>query len=338
MGRVPDSAENRQWVLITDYAAAREEFGIALPDPNAAFEEFEQYVLQLFDPKSTGLTEGSLISGMDPYFEHRRPAQHLGFDGRNVDQTVTIGNESRIMEIAKGLFNPNATARAIADCAECEKPSSTNYAGASYYAWGKDFDVDLEKRLEPPAFDRQGRGGRILVQDNYVYRTLSHDDMESLIDVAQGDGASLAESEDFTLLNRALSRLKVYSAVLSDQTQRARDFVEGPKLSKAEMEKGGLLRPYSAFASGVGADGGSPYAILVLVHRDDATAMENANLLKQRIEQGLSMATRQPWADSIGRPDVKVEGRMLSATFSKELARQMWSGWAFQKDPLIAHE
>jgi hypothetical protein len=64
-----------------------------------------------------------------------------------------------------------------------------------------------------------GRGGRIAVQDQYVFRTLGTDDMKGLIDAGLGRRSSLRDAEEFRLPARALSELNCHDIYLSDKTQ-----------------------------------------------------------------------------------------------------------------------
>ena len=58
----------------------------------------------------------------------------------------------------------------------------------------------MDRIFAPPAFDRLGRGGRIMVQREYVYRTLMTESMEGLIDARLGERPTLRDVEEFRLL------------------------------------------------------------------------------------------------------------------------------------------
>lgn len=343
LAKIPDTPETREWVLINDYALVREEFGIPLPDQTADRDRMVEYIIELV--AETGLARGPFISGMGEIPSiHLDMAQYRAFDARNVDQTVEAGLRPGRLEVVQGRFDPDATGRALGTCDGCEPPQTVNYGGATYYSWGGDFKGNLSTRFAPPVFDRLGRGGRILVQDDYVYRALSHGGMEELIEVSLGDDDSLAELEDFKLLAEALSHLGAYTALLSDQTQRAEDFLpdafsgEIRQQRISEIEKGGLLLRYSAFAIGAGADEDGRYGVLILIHDNADEARENARILENRINEGNSIITGEPWTEMIGRLDVNIDGRVLSATFSGEQARKIWLAWIVHGDTLIAHE
>ena len=91
--------------------------------------------------------------------------------------------------------------------------------GIKFYSWGEDLAVDIKKIYAPPAFDRLGRGGRIAVLDEYVFRTLETRGMKRLIDVSLGRRDSLADVDEFRLLATGLDELNAYSGLLTDMTQ-----------------------------------------------------------------------------------------------------------------------
>ena len=115
------------------------------------------------------------------------------------------------LDVIRGRFDPQATDKALESCSECETPSREEYGGVSYYSWGEDYADNLQLRFAPPAFDEIGRGGRIAVLDEYVFRTLGASDMEALIDASLNEGASLADVEEFRLLAGGMSRLGAYT-------------------------------------------------------------------------------------------------------------------------------
>ena len=108
-------------------------------------------------------------------------------------------------------------------------------------------------------------------------------------------------------------------------------------MKQSLAESGPRLRPYEAYATGAGKNENGGYMALVLVHADDASAEENAGLLRRRIEEG-SSAYGVPWSDSIDVDtlEIKAEGRLLLAKL-KGFARY-WSDWWAQRDILILYE
>lgn len=112
----------------------------------------------------------------------------------------------------RGRFDPEATDSALESCSECPRPDRKEHGGIPFYAWGEDYKPDLTRSLNPPAFDQLGRGGRIAVQDCYVFRALGTGDMELLTDAHRDDTTSLADVEEFLLLASGMSELGDYTA------------------------------------------------------------------------------------------------------------------------------
>ena len=297
---IPDNAQTRGWVQVNDYQRFRETFDIQIPGPEAGEEALMDYLLRPIDMPQFF---GPFISGYGQFapqaLERRR---YLGFDLRDVHRSAEAGVPPNVLEVVQGDFDPNKTALALAACAECEAPEETERRGTKFYSWGEDLVVDVQKILAPPAFDRLGRGGRIAVLDEYVFRTLETGGMEALIDARRGDRSSLAGVDDFRALAAGLDEQNAYSGLLTDMTQSfdetLRDILDGADITfsreeqarqRATLEEEPLLRPYEAFATGAGRDNRGQYMVVVLVHSSDRAAQQNVELLRRRIEESQSL-------------------------------------------------
>ena len=294
-------------VLINDYVRIRDAFNIPLPGPNAGQEELEQYLLDISERTNYGLAPSPFISGYSQHsflqFEHRR---HLAFDIREVDQTVEVGQPPSVFEVVGGRFNPNATDRALKDCSECSVPDLQEHGDVNFYSWGEDPQLDISKQFSPPAFDQMGRGGRIAVLDDYVFRTVETPGMNALIDASRGNLPSLADAEEFRLLAQGMTTLEAYSILLSDMIQDvgkdsdawfSGNETQEDRLRLAELRKDfPILRTYQAFGTGLGRDEIGPYMAVVLVHADERTATKNADLLRARFLEAPPFAVLGPGA------------------------------------------
>ena len=271
--------------------------------------------------------------------------QYLAFDARNVDQSVEAGITPAIFEVAWGHFDAAATAQALASCSECPAPHIESYNDVPFYSWGEDWQGDFRNLNGPPAFDALGRGGRIAVSSEYIYRTVETPGMKALIDSRAGDGQSLADVEEFRLLGQAMSGLGAYAAFFSNQTHKVSavpddastiatvpDFQE--KLIN-EIGNSSLLLPYLAFSTGVGRDDTGRYLALALVHSDAESAEENGRRLKRRIAENPEL---QAWMDGLKESTFHVEGRVLSAMLRGDSPASGWRSLVFMITPLIPHE
>ena len=361
LGTIPDSPELRRWVHINDYALVRQMFDIPLPGPGDDEDELEEYYKwfpppgfegEADDPPVPGFGAASFFGPFNQYkYSTAENLQHLAFDVRSMDQSIVAGLPPVILDVVRGRFDPQATDKALESCSECEPHSREEYGGVSYYSWGEDYaNPNLQLRFAPPAFDWLGRGGRIAVLDEYVFRTLGTPDMEALIDAGLNEGASLADVEEFRLLAGGMSRLGAYTMLLSDDVEvwdaegydvlLLQDGATGKDVVQAQRElseRGPWLRPYEAFATGAGKDENGHYMALVLVHADDASAEENVGLLHRIIEEEGSVLYDISWSDYIDveRSEIHAEGRALLAKLRGALH---WLRWVLQRDSLILYE
>ncbi len=364
LGTIPDTPELRQQVYINDYALVRQLFDIPLPGPGDDDDAVEEFYEWFPPPGFEGEADYPPVRGFGavsffgPFnYQHRNITaenlQHLAFDVRSMDQSIVAGSPPTILDVVRGRFDPQATDKALESCSECEPHSREEYGGVPYYSWGEDYaNPNLQLRFAPPAFDWLGRGGRIAVLYEYVFRTLGTSDMKALIDAGLNEGASLADVEEFRLLAGGMSRLRAYTMLLSDNVEvwDAEDYyvvllldgATGKDVVQAQRElseRGPWLRPYEAFATGAGKDENGHYMALVLVHADDASAEENVGLLRRIIEEEGSVLYDISWSDYIDveRSEIHAEGRVLRAKLRGRFASQ-WLYWVLQRDSLILYE
>ena len=352
---IPDTPETRQYLFINDFAKIRELFDISLPGEDAEESDLTEYLKYLGGSHEVYESEGALrpnlaarpsIAGMtsrdDPI--HR---DSIGFDQRNFEQTVLVTDlENRDLEIIRGRFDPVATEQAINGCSECPSHDGVIYNGVKLYIWGEDLAGDRKLRYRPPAFDTFGRGGRIAVTDDYVFRTIETHRIEMLIDATAGDRPSLAEFEEFRLIAAALDELDVYGALISIRTQSLGNYplpFSLPFGNRLEyilerLDESPLLRPYRAFATAIGRDKDGHYMALVLVHENEVLAQENVGLIEKRLKDPgtlLRVDSKETFAEEVNLRSVEsqVDGRVLVAKLRGDLSRK-WTTWYFNNGPL----
>ena len=196
-----------------------------------------------------------------------------------------------------------------------------------------------------------GRGGRIAVLDEYVFRTLETRGMKRLIDVSLGRRDSLADVDEFRLLATGLDELNAYSGLLTDMTQgfdetlaeylgrAGSNYTQEQVASlRATMESGPLLRPYDTFATGAGRDNRGQYMAVVLVHSSERAAQRNVELLRRRIEEAQSLWTNESWSDFFEDMDIHADGVVLQGKLWGERTRSLWLQFILQRDTLLLHE
>ncbi len=358
-----DSPEARREVFINDYALARRLFDIPLPGPgdeDEALEEFYDWMPPLgYDPEyPTPVFEFGATSFFGPsnHLQYLRDnLQHLAFDVRNLDRSISTGVPPGGIDIEQGRFDPQAAERALEACSECSPFTREEYRGVAYYAWGEDgLSQGPDMQWAPPAFDRLGRGGRIAVFDEYLVRANTTREMHSIIDAMLKESRTLADTEEFRLLAGAMSELGAYVMMLSDDVEAytldglamqslgdsaSRSDLDAFKQQVSEAVGDELLRTYVAYATGAGLDEGGAYMALALVHADPAAAEENVERLRMSIEAGRSLHYGQPWTDyiDVGASEFSSEGRVLLAKLRGDFFRS-WLSWVYQRDSLIFHE
>ena len=344
LGLIPDTPETRSQLWINDYAKASELSDISRGEPNSPPNAVRLYAL--------GMAVGPFISG---YTDYSTPSvenfrQYLGFDVRNIEQSVLVGVPPGQLEVVRGRFDPDTVDKTLRACSECVPHVLGEHRGVSFYSWGEDRKGDLQKRFSPPAFDWLGRGGRIAVQEKYIFRTVETTGMEALIDASLARRPSMADVEEFRLLARGMSELGAYTMFLTDMTQGWEAYggrlvgmylddyatqAQSEGVMQEIKEKILLLRPYQAFATGAGKDAEGPYIALVLAHANPKSAAENVDRLRRQIEGTVITQDRKPW-----RPwpevaeEIRAEGRVLLA----KLRGQNWVGWVFAGEPRLLHE
>ena len=346
LGTIPDTSDTRRSVMINDYAAVRGIFAVPLPGPEA-----DQTVLREYFAGIRGLArlaDGPFITGLNREAMDNPRREYLAFDGRNVDQSAEAGVVPELLEIAWGRFDPSATASALASCSVCPPPEIVTHNDVSFYSWGEDNRGQLTGRDGPPAFDQLGRGGRIAVTSEYVYRTVETPGMKALIDSRAGDGPSLADAEEYRLLAQAMSEMGVYAAFFSDQTHQVS--LTGDDTSafssltgvldklKGEIGKSTLLVPYQTFAVGIANAHTGPYMALALVHADPASAGENSDRLRLRLVDEENYPELQDWRDLSEGYEMVLDGRVITLRVRGDGVASAWMGLVFGVIPLIPHE
>ena len=95
-----------------------------------------------------------------------------------------------------GNFEPAATDAALENCVDlvpdCASPVRKSHNGVSFYSWGENLGLNLQKRFSPPAFDQYVRGGRITIQDTHVFYTVETPGMNGLIEASLQTASLLA--------------------------------------------------------------------------------------------------------------------------------------------------
>ena len=345
MKLIPLTEDSRSTVWFNDYGLAREANGIPAPAEDSSAEDLEEYLREL---QLTGLAAGPWISGFTRESMAQLEQKYLGFGVGDVERSILAGEPPYTLEAVSGGYGPETTDASLAACAECDKPETQEHLGVKFYSWGEDYKPDLKKRLQPPAYDVLGRGGRIAVLDSVVFRALGTAGMRSLIRTYGGNGDSLADDSDLALAAGALQNLGVYSALVAGDVEKFTGPVdsllspeERAQLQKTrdqlQMEAGTTSDRYSVLGAGVAKDADGFITILVFVYEDEGAASRNVQDFEERLANGRSMLTGQPWTEYFPEGEVWNDGRALIARLRTEHPR-IWEQMVLAVDSLLWHK
>ncbi|MFW6175027.1 MAG: hypothetical protein ACOC5K_04535 [Chloroflexota bacterium] len=319
-------------VVINDHAATRDRFGVDAPPADASDEDLMEYKVEMAGMSGMRmfLSEDLWLSGFNrPYLESLGwPGRYLGFSPGDVQQTLITDfkdpQPSGAQEVIVGELSPAAARESLAACGECPEHETVTYADQEYFAWGEDLEQNLRQRLGPPAFDHVGRGGRIHLGEGHAFRTLTHAEMEELIDVAEGEATRLDEVHDFVLAALAMDEFGATAASISRQPFSVDDVIESLGGEERMKDTGDTrfrfdiaLREYAAEAPAVPQPGAvatglmaddedRPGVIAALVFQDENTAQEAESAVEARLT-GKLPPYLSPYDDGWGRELSAVE-------------------------------
>ncbi|MDA1188239.1 MAG: hypothetical protein O2854_00970 [Chloroflexi bacterium] len=355
LSTLPADPEFTTTVLsFNDYELMREVFGIAplSSSPDVDADDLLDHLVLYVDPDavSLGVLRGPMVSGFSrvvPEFWGHRDI--IGYDFRDVTQSLSIG-PSLATSIVRGTFDSAESAAGIEGCSICEAPNIEIHNGTRFYSWREDEKVYPLDRFLPPAFDELGRGGRLLITDEYVFRTIRTADMEAIIDTVQGEGEgeSLADVELFQQLARTMIELGSYSMYLSGvpmTLERSIDmacpgtdeFCERRRREEAAI--GTKLAPYLGYAVGSARDAQGPFIAVVLVHADSGTSAENTDLLQARINDSTRWPYEGPWERvfNMDTSEFRADGVLMIAKLRRPdlPLGHPWVIWGDGSDPLF---
>lgn len=346
---IPDTPDTREWVALSDYTQLREDFQISALESNTTVEQEKLYLREILKhPDETGRPIPAVVTcpGLFDhagYFEYSMEQLHnLGLGFWSIEQEVEAGHPPDIIDILKGHFNPENTWQTLAVSAKDDPPSTETYGGNTIFCWGKDHEINLIKRLTPPVYDYLGRGGRFVIQNDYVFRSFTTAGIKLLLDTQNDEHTSLFDVSEYRLMARELSSQGAIAAILSNQTQNLDDvrrrLTEQYDIQQVDdllAQEPRLVR-YETIALGYAKDDKGFYSLIILVHENSQAAAKNVSLLSQRIEETNSLYG-SPWASMISSSSISSDGRVLTAKLYGNISRN-WLNWYYLPDPLVLHE
>jgi len=304
---------------------------------------------------------GHHLSGISQYSGLVTPEecrQQRGYSWRDVAQTIEAGSPFLEYQAVRGAFDHDAIDQVMRAGPMSHLLSIEHYRDFEYYYWD---DKDAARlRLQIARQPIGSPGHRLAVLDDHILWTAGCDgrqEIEDMIDSYTGDLSSLADSEDYRLLARELGNLDTYTAYFTTATQaysileellereqgwgnltaeRAQEMI-------AQIEAAPLLKPYSAFATGVGVDGDGPFLAIVILNPDADTARDNAALLQRRLQETQNLTYGVAWSHFFDTVEIDSRGRLTRArvygdisSFWDEFGVAYPTGYGYQW--LLLHE
>jgi len=354
LSTIPDTPDTRNEVTINDYARLRKVFNVNAPKVNCSEDEIWQYLTDLSqtndmtNPGAVYLASPVGIFNNTTYLGNSNEAmQNLGFGYSSIDQETSSGTPPATYHILKGQFSLETTQQALALSAKTDPPVTSTYDGNIVFSWGGDNQINPSKLLTPPAYDQLGRGGRYVVQNDYVFRTNATPEITAILDTQNGKQTSLNDVPEFNLMAKELSAQGIFSTLMTDKTLsveyvttilKSEEKANALDLNNyiANIAKGTKLLPYQSMAVATGRDDKGLFAMVILVNADAQTATQNVALLKQRINETGSI-TGNPWTSYFTSSSITSHDRVLTAKFYGAKG-SWWFNWYNNADPLVLCE
>ena len=153
---------------------------------------------------------------------------------------------------------------------------------------------------------------------------------EAMDAVRSDDGKTLGDDVFFRPLAEALDGEDVYSAMLTGPV------MADPRVAPSQCDAF-LPRPFGGVAAAIADDHG-PVVVLAYVHDGADAAEANAEALEQLVDDGRSIAGRQPWSEYFEVDDISTDKNVLVARLrvTEDGRAGIWRQLLLQRDNLVA--
>lgn len=282
--------------------------------------------------------------------------QTIGFTLEEVGQIIKSGIQPSIYQAYRGEFDKEVIDNAVKTGPRNDELEIIQYGDTEFYKWGEDHQANLSLRSNVRPL---GMGYRLVVMGDFVFWVGWTEGIKHMIDSYSGNINSLADIEEYQLIAEGLSRLDVFSAYLTGNTNsydELKSYLEKSheimpfrpgqeERMTAAIEDVPLLKPYLAYATGAGLDENGFYLAVVLVNSDSSIAKSNTDLMKQRIEKTENVWQGRRWTEWFTEVQIENDGILVMAKLYGSFC-EFWhdrfnnldvtAGGAFE--PLLLHE
>jgi hypothetical protein len=348
---IPDTPENRFSVVINNYIQAEISLGIKRPNQDASFESAIDYAFEL--STKGNLENGPFIAGYD---ESSRTSlavlkANAGYDLRDVQLSISAGLPPAEFEAVLLNLGADKVLEQILSSQAWDSPAQMKHNGETALHWS-DVNNDGQFTINPPAINQFGQGADLgFFASTLVYAT-EPSAVHNMIDAHLGNMNSLGDLLYFQELVQGVSKLGLYSMVLSDGTQSIDSLVEiYSRIHPAEdeiaayrklLESEIRLQPYQAFSTGIGKDSAGFYMGLALSHENEESAKANEILLRTRLQGDDITSWTKDWSVQfdLSTAEFTSSGTLLTAKvpFAQNVPSNQWVEWLYLRDALLLHE
>jgi hypothetical protein len=284
-----------------DYARVRELTGIAAPEASEPQETVRRHIEALSLKAVTFTTPVSRFANSTEW------NREIGFNFASVDQVLwtTARLGSPYVYVVAGALDPSRIENALlTDSSVSGSVRPIDYEGTTYLSWEK---------LKPPNAVWQDNV-RVILKDGLIVSSSDTGMIERSIEAADYSRLSLHHLPELDAIAAAIDRLGIYLAIcdidFDSWYSDYRDLIEG-EYGLDVVESQLALNPYESLMVGVGQDGSSAYAVMILVHADGAAAQANAEKLHQIVASGISFHSHRPWKDVIDKAEFEAVDNLV---------------------------
>ena len=220
-------------------------------------------------------------------------------------------------ELLIGSFVPADVKTAVeADPTWSDELEEATSNGQTFYSWGEDDETQLERRT---TMRELGIGGRMWAGDTVAGFTRSTAAMEALLAGCAEAAPTLADDDAFAGIAERLDAFDgAFNRTLTDQrsdgsSASPRGSTPATATAPSSSDDSEPLEGVTAygFASGRSDDPEQARIRLVIASETDEQAAANEAIFTAHVENGESVATRQPWSELVRIARTEVDGRFL---------------------------
>lgn len=308
LGPVPDTEDNRSFVVVADLRLAAAQLGVERPASSSGVGAWKDYVFDGIAPLDARRPAVVLTSCWDGGRKvDERLRGELGVEPWAGESVVRAGTAGRCL--LGGEFPAEVIEEAIesapGNAALVEKGT---YEGNSYLRWLAD-DREVGGRAEVgPLFPRS----RLLVTDDWLLTASTDAEVEAVIDASTGEN-SLADNATFALLAEILTERGAHSAMLSDRVATGPEGLCGLGCPDVQLDairdRDTLLGGVEAWATGWGSPNGEEIGTVVAVAATEADAERNTERLEKMLRTLQSPVTRRRFSEDVSVVSAETVGR-----------------------------